>query len=47
MPDLELESVIAAGIAMHRLAYSRQATVDQHMSRTTWVQKDDTVLRLA
>ena len=31
MPGLELESAIAAGIAMHRSAHSGRVNVDQHM----------------
>ena len=46
MPDLELESVIAAGVGMHRSAHLRQVTVDQHMIRLTRVQENDTLLRL-
>ncbi len=46
MPDLELESVIAAGIAIHRSAHSHQATVDQHMIRLARVPKNVTLLRL-
>ena len=46
MPDLELESAIAAGIAMHRSAHSCQRTVDQHMIRLERVQKNDTLLKL-
>ncbi len=44
MPDLELELVIAAGIAIHRSAHS-QATVDQHMIRLARVPKNVTLLR--
>ena len=44
MPDLELESVIAAGIGMHRSVHSRQVTVDQHMIKLTRFRKNDKLL---
>ena len=44
MPDLELESVVAVGIVIHRSAHLCQSPVDQHTSRLTWVQKNVALL---